>query len=166
MQWDKSFAVWVWQAYCWSCVAVAVRATQKSASAEDCQFKFLGACLGKKKKKKNPHTRSERQWIEMWLLSSSKCSINTLAFLKPWQSHCYKLTRLSNFPSWNKSFLMYFLEEQKEVSTQWWIRFQFIWLHSQLAAALEPANTHLQQFVRLILIRFQKTRRGNCISVS
>ena len=58
--------------------------------------------------RKHTHTHSERQWIEMWLLSASKRSINTLAFLKPWQSHCYKLTRLSNFPSWNKSFLMYF----------------------------------------------------------
>lgn len=41
-------------------------------------------------------------------LSAPKCSINTLAFLKPWQSRCCKLTRRSNFPSWNKSFLMYF----------------------------------------------------------
>lgn len=59
---------------------------------------------------------SERQWIEMWLLSASKCSINTFAFFKPWQSHCCKLTRLSNFPSWNKSFLMYFFFREAERS--------------------------------------------------
>lgn len=38
---DEPLTARVWQAYCWSCIAVAVRATHKSANADDCRSEFL-----------------------------------------------------------------------------------------------------------------------------
>lgn len=91
-----------------TCVALAVALSLETSSGWGLQV-WVFQCLLE-------NTIFEWQRIEMWLLSASKCSINTQASLKPWQRHCNKLTRLSNFPSWNKSFLMYFQRSRKKLT--------------------------------------------------
>lgn len=58
MLWDESFPVLYEGDSLIVEFVVAVYATQKTASADCCQFKFLGA-------RWKTHTRSERQRIEM-----------------------------------------------------------------------------------------------------